>query len=758
VTLTALLQGDFNGDEIPDLVSLDQTGSLRVVLGNGDGTFGVPISLASAIGSQSRLDLTGDFNNDGIEDFIVSDTGSVQVQTFLGNGDGTFTPTVTSFSAQGLTVLLGVVAGDYNGDGKLDLACECQNTTGGLAMGIMLGNGDGTFQPPIESLTQTSNEAIPALAADFNGDNKLDVVTLETGGVGGILIPAFAQLMIGNGDGTFQIGANYSLLLDWVPVSAVAADFNGDGKLDFAVTELDCSTGNGCGESGALLVFLGNGDGTFQQLPPYYFDGGVGTISVADFDGDDKLDISLDVDSVSGQILMFYGNGDGTFRPSVVSVMNGGVPGLSSAVGDFNNDGRMDIVTNAGIQSLMLFAQTGSSSDGPAVSLSSHSLVFSTQPLGTSSQSQTVTLTNTGNSSLTITSTTISGTNATDFAQSNACGGIAIPPNGTCQISVVFTPTAQGTRSASVSITDNAAGSPHLISLSGSGSTPSFVSLSPSSLAFPAQYVGTSGLPQSVTVSNTGTAALAITSVVASPASFGVLNACGSSVAAGSNCSIGVFFDPTAAGSTTGSLILTDSAGDSPQTVALSGTGQDFSMTPDSSSANVTPGQTASYSVSVSPAGGFSQTVAVSCSGAPAQSTCSVSPSTVTLNGSSATTVTVAVTTTGASSKMALSAALPTTSGRLPIWLGWLGLPGFVVLSSFAAPNRHRRMVCALALVCLLSLSIAWTGCGAGGSSNTGGGGGGGTLPGSYSLTVAGAFTSGTTTITHNAPLTLVVE
>ena len=167
---TALLQGDVNGDEIPDLVSLDQSGSLRVVLGNGDGTFGAPISLASVIGSQSRLDLTGDFNNDGIEDFIVSDTGSVQVQTFLGNGDGTFTPTVTSFSAQGLTLLLGVVAGDFNGDGKLDLACECQNGGDPAAMGVMLGNGDGTFQPPIESLTQTSNEAIPAVAADFNDD------------------------------------------------------------------------------------------------------------------------------------------------------------------------------------------------------------------------------------------------------------------------------------------------------------------------------------------------------------------------------------------------------------------------------------------------------------------------------------------------------------------------------------------------------------------------------------------------------------
>ena len=145
------------------------------------------------------------------------------------------------------------------------------------------------------------------------------------------------------------------------------------------------------------------------------------------------------------------------------------------------------------------------------------------------------------------------------------------------------------------------------------GTTPqsipgSAASISPTSLKFSSQYVGTSGNPRSVTLTNTGTAALTIASVTTSPSDFASLNACGSSLAAGSSCAIGVFFDPTVGGARTGTLTITNNAAGSPQTVTLTGSGEDFSVNPGSAAtATVGAGQTANYPIAVAPAGGFAQ-------------------------------------------------------------------------------------------------------------------------------------------------------
>src|SRR5208283_5933142 len=131
---------------------------------------------------------------------------------------------------------------------------------------------------------------------------------------------------------------------------------------------------------------------------------------------------------------------------------------------------------------------------------------------------------------------------------------------------------------------------------------------------FPAQYVGTSGLPRTVTVTNNGRGPLTISSVTTSIADFGTLSDCTNSVPPGTNCTIGVFFDPTTSGTRTGTLIVTDNASGSPQSVPLTGSGQDFSIAASgSSTATVSPGQTASYTLSLAPAGGFKQTVSLTC-------------------------------------------------------------------------------------------------------------------------------------------------
>ncbi len=390
----------------------------------------------------------------------------------------------------------------------------------------------------------------------------------------------------------------------------------------------------------------------------------------------------------------------------------------------------------------------------PALAVSPLSLTFAPQAIGTTSSPQIATLTNTGIATLTLSSIGIVGTNASDFAETNTCGP-TLAPNDNCQVSVTFTPTAAGSRSAAVSITDNASDSPQTVGLTGTNA----VFLSPTNVSFPNQYVGTSGLPQTVTLTNTATSTLNITSVTASPADFTPHSNCGSSVAPGASCSISVSFDPTTSGIKNGVVTVTDSANDSPQTAVLAGTGQDFTVAPSgSATATVTPGQTANYTVAVASGGGFNQTVALSCSGAPPQSACSLSSSSVALHGSAPVLVTVAVSTVGSSASLAHPAGFPPAGGRLALWLALSGLSGLVLQGSGRHfRQRQSRLLYGLALLGLFSLGITLSACGGGGISSTGNSVSA-TAAGSYNLTVTGTFTSGSTTLTHATKLTLIVQ
>jgi phosphatidylethanolamine-binding protein (PEBP) family uncharacterized protein len=207
-------------------------------------------------------------------------------------------------------------------------------------------------------------------------------------------------------------------------------------------------------------------------------------------------------------------------------------------------------------------------------SLSPSSLTFASQAVGATSAAQTITLNNTGNSALSISSLALTGTNPNDFAQTNNCGA-GVTAGANCTINVTFTPAASGTRSAAVTLTDNATGSPQSVSLTGTG-TAAVASLSPSSLTFASQAVGATSAAQTITLNNTGNSALSISSLAlmgTNPNDFAQSNNCGASVAAGANCTISVRFTPSASGSRTASLSITDNASGSPQTVSLSGTG-----------------------------------------------------------------------------------------------------------------------------------------------------------------------------------------
>ena len=202
----------------------------------------------------------------------------------------------------------------------------------------------------------------------------------------------------------------------------------------------------------------------------------------------------------------------------------------------------------------------------PNVTLSAQSLSFGDQVVGTTSESQPVTVTNSGTAAL-----TVSGISAsTGFSQSNNCSSTLVA-GSSCTINVSFEPTMAGSTSGTVSVTDNASGSPQTVSLSGTGTSPS-VTLSPNSLSFGNQLVGTTSQSQPVTLTNNGTALLTISGISAN-AGFSQTNNCGSTLAAGGSCTINVSFAPTTSGSAAGTLSVTDNASGSPQTISLSGNG-----------------------------------------------------------------------------------------------------------------------------------------------------------------------------------------
>lgn len=221
---------------------------------------------------------------------------------------------------------------------------------------------------------------------------------------------------------------------------------------------------------------------------------------------------------------------------------------------------------------------TGTGAGTASASLSPGSLSFPSEPIGSPAPTQTVTLSNSGSAALSLSSISISGTNSSEFSESNTCGS-SLAAGGSCTITVKFTPSASGTQTGDLSLADNAAGSPQNVTLTGTGAASSgtaTATLSTTSLAFGNEPVDETSSSQTVTLSNAGTAALSITGISlgsTNAADFSEANTCGSSLAAGSSCNIAVLMTPAASGGITATLTIADNASGSPQSVSLSGTG-----------------------------------------------------------------------------------------------------------------------------------------------------------------------------------------
>jgi hypothetical protein len=208
------------------------------------------------------------------------------------------------------------------------------------------------------------------------------------------------------------------------------------------------------------------------------------------------------------------------------------------------------------------------------VKLSNYSLNFGNQVWESASTAKTVTLTNSGTATLNITSIGVTGSNAVDFAETNNCGN-SVAPNATCSINVTFTPSALGSRSASVTSTDDAPNSPQTVSLTGTGTTS--VSFTPKNLNFGSHKVGHTSSPINITVTNLGTSQglsiQGITITGSNAGDFAETNTCGSSLSAGANCTISVIFTPSETGTRAATLQISDDDPASPQDVSLAGTG-----------------------------------------------------------------------------------------------------------------------------------------------------------------------------------------
>jgi hypothetical protein len=289
------------------------------------------------VGVQPRAVTVGDFNNDGKPDLAVINAGPFStsasqssLSVLLGNGDGSFEPAVTTEilnSGQANGIAISAAVGDFNGDHLLDVAV---NTAGpaGPAVEILLGKGDGSFQPNHQILS-VGQIPFSVAVGDFDHNGALDLVTANSSGT--------LSLLLGNGDGSFR--PRIDLAVGGVPRAVAVGDFNGDGLLDVATAQQLSNT---------VSVLLGHGNGTFAAPLVFAVSGPQFTpssLAVGDVNGDGRADLVINSiggeDSAVSQLGVLLGNGDGSFGAAILNSPQGGEDG-DVVLGDFNNDGRLD--------------------------------------------------------------------------------------------------------------------------------------------------------------------------------------------------------------------------------------------------------------------------------------------------------------------------------------------------------------------------------------------------------------------------------
>src|SRR5579871_345938 len=494
--INAIATADLNGDGNLDIVEGGGgTGvGITVMLGSSHGVFGAPISIAAGCGEANRSGINsialGDVNGDGKVDVVATSLDDPYncdeniVAVLAGTGTGQFKAPVyypTGTTQQSYSATLA----DPRGLKRQDILVS--NADGSLS--VLLNNGKGVYGTAAVTAAASGNGAGQIVVGDFNKDGKLDIAIADYN-------DKAVSVLLGKGDGTFEAPISTPFSIN--PIAIAVGDFNGDGKLDLAITSWN--------SNGSLQILTGNGDGTFTVGALYNFNAWVlcypsgGTnpywISAGDLNGDGKTDLAIAVQFTScgteytgeqswGAALVYAGKGDGTFTlengPWVGGVNNSGI-----VLGDFNSDGMLDMAVagNASWTS-QAWVTIMQNKTQPASVSPLHVNAGVVKVAG--SKPETVILTNDKAVSMAVTSMTLGGTDPGDYSSKSNCGS-SLLAGANCTITVTFKPTAVGVRTATLSIKD-AVGT-QSVSLTGTGEQ-LFTTFSPTS--------GAVGIPVTIT-------------------------------------------------------------------------------------------------------------------------------------------------------------------------------------------------------------------------------------------------------------------
>ncbi|HEY6769281.1 MAG TPA: FG-GAP-like repeat-containing protein [Candidatus Sulfotelmatobacter sp.] len=538
--------GDFNKDgKIDFLANSSSNGNFFVNLftGNGKGLFAEVASVALAADVNSIA--TGDFNQDKNLDFVVANQAANQVSVVAGNGNGTFNPSVATYSTD--TGPASVAVGDLNKDGYPDIVTANPSAND---ISVLLNTKTGTFNAAVNYPTGTS--PVSVVVTDLNNDGFPDIVTANSGSNN-------ISVFMNNGNGTFAGAVTYTVGNG--PASVAAALLNGDIFPDLIVTN---KTDN------SVSVLLGNGDGTLQAAVAYTVPGSGPVAAIgADITADGIRDLVI-AENTTNSVGVMPGNGDGTFQGSINYKI--GVGPVAVAAGDVSGDGKVDVLAGnfgSGDVSVLI-----NQSPAAAMSASATKLTFGNVQVSGSSAPQSVTLTNKGNTILNIGSITTSA----DYGMSTTCGS-TLASQGTCTITITFSPTYPGLINGELTITGSVTGDFLIVPLTGTGQFP--MAVLPLTLTFPATPVGGTSAGQTVTVTNQTSSSISFN--FSTTGNYNVTGSgatpCNGTLAALANCTVSVSLSPTQSGPISGSFIVSGN-GFLPQITSLSGTGTGGSALP----------------------------------------------------------------------------------------------------------------------------------------------------------------------------------